>query len=112
MAVGTKYHTGKPTTNPVFENSVSTTPQNTTILYKLPNSENLDDYFQLNFSVGYVFHANEKSNLNMGFAFENVTNQKNSINQHYRINANTNSIERVSTFSLERTLNAFMRYSF
>lgn len=112
LAVGAKYHSGKPTTNPVFENSFVTNPPTTPIQYQLPNSENLEDYFQLNCSVGYVFHANEKSNLNIGFAFENVTNQKNTINQHYRINANTNTIERVSTFSLERTLNAFMRYSF
>jgi len=112
LAVGAKYHTGKPTTNPIFENSHITNPETGSIAYKLPNSENLEDYFQLNFSVGYVFHANEKSNLNLGFAFENVTNQKNTINQHFRINTNTSSIERVSTFSLERTLNAYMRYSF
>lgn len=112
LAIGAKYHTGKPSTNPVFENSHITNPETASIAYKLPNSENLEDYFQLNFSVGYVFHANEKSNLNLGFAFENVTNQKNTINQHFRINTNTSSIERVSTFSLERTLNAYMRYSF
>lgn len=112
LALGVKHHTGKPTTNPITENPVFINPNNPEIIYQLPNSDNLDDYFQLNFSAGYVFHATQKSNLNMGFALENVTNQKNIINQYHRVNLNTNTMEKISSFSLERTLNAYMRYSF
>lgn len=112
IALGAKYHTGKPTTNLVNENPDLSNPTNPKIIYKSPNSENLKDYFQMNFSVGYVFHAEDKFSLNMGLGFENLTNQRTVINQFYRVNQNNNTIEKVSTYSLERTLNAFMRLSF
>lgn len=78
----------------------------------MPNSSNLEDYFQVNFSSSYAFNLGKKSKLNLGFSIQNVLNNKTSVNQHYRINNNTNIVEQVNTFSLERTPNAFLRFTF
>lgn len=109
LALGAKFHTGKPTTIPKNEKPLPTNPK---IIYNKPNSDNLENYFQLNFSASYCFFITKKSNLNTGLALENITNQKNTINQFYRVNENTETIERIRTFSLERTLNAYVRYTF
>jgi hypothetical protein len=54
----------------------------------------------------------KKSKLNLGFSIQNVLNNKIIVNQHYRINNNTNIVEQVNTSSLERTPNAFLRFTF
>jgi hypothetical protein len=107
IALGARWFTGIPITLP--ENETITNNQ---IVYAIPNSSRLDDYFQVNFSMGYTQIVGKKSELQFGFSVQNALNTKNSINQYYRINQNTSSIEKVVTYSLERTPNAFLRFSF
>jgi len=66
----------------------------------------------LNFSTAYTFIVSKKSKLQLGFSIQNVLDNKNIINQFYRINQNNNAIEEVNTYSLERTPNAFLKFSF
>ena len=112
LAIGAQWFTGKPTTLPISTTPIYTDPETPTVGYQSPNSSNLEDYFQVNFSGAYAFNIGKKSTLNLGFSIQNVLNNKTSINQHYRINNNTNVVEQINTFSLERTPNAFLRFTF
>lgn len=112
LAIGAQWFTGKPTTLPISTTPIYTDPETPTVGYQSPNSSNLEDYFQVNFSGAYAFNIGTKSKLNFGFSVQNLLNNKTSINQHYRVNNNTNIVEQVNTFSLERTPNAFLRFTF
>ena len=112
LAIGAQWFTGRPTTFPSSSTPIYTDPETPTVSYQMPNSSNLEDYFQVNFSGSYAFNLGKKSKLNLGFSIQNVLNNKISVNQHYRINNNTNIVEQVNTSSLERTPNAFLRFTF
>lgn len=112
LAIGAQWFTGKPTTLPISTTPIYTNPETPAVGYQAPNSSNLEDYFQVNFSGAYAFNIGTKSKLNFGFSVQNLLNNKTSINQHYRINNNTNIVEQINTFSLERTPNAFLRFTF
>ncbi|WP_264547966.1 TonB-dependent receptor [Flavobacterium sp. N2820] len=112
LAIGAQWFTGRPTTFPSSSTPIYTYPETPTVGYQMPNSSNLEDYFQVNFSGSYAFNMGKKSKLNLGFSIQNVLNNKISVNQHYRINNNTNIVEQVNTSSLERTPNAFLRFTF
>lgn len=107
VALGARWFTGKPTTLPLNNTIV-----NNQIVYAEPNSSRLDDYFQLNFSAGYTVELGKNSKLQMGASVQNVLDAKNTINQYFRINSNTSTIEKVNTYALERTPNAYLRFNF
>lgn len=107
FALGTLWFTGKP-----FTGVRQSIPVNSEIMYLEPNSLNLGSYFQLNFSGSYTFSFNKNSKIDIGFSIQNLLNTQSTINQHYRINNNTNVVEKVNTYSLERTPNAFVRFYF
>ena len=107
LAIGTIWFSGKP-----FTSVMQSVPENTEIMYLDPNSLNLENYFQLNFSGSYSFSFGKNSKLDIGFSIQNLLNTQSTINQHYRINNNTNVVEKVNTYSLERTPNAFVRFYF
>lgn len=112
LAFGTKWHTGKPVTLPLSNTPVYPTPNNPKIVYKTPNSDNLENYSQLNLSGSYTFIMEKNHKLQVGASIQNLLNTQIVINQYYRINRNTESIEKVNTYSLERTPNAFVRFTF
>jgi CarboxypepD_reg-like domain/TonB-dependent Receptor Plug Domain len=107
VALGARWFTGKPTTLPLNNMIV-----NNQIVYAEPNSSRLDDYLQLNFSAGYTIELGKKSKLQMGASVQNLLDAKNTINQYFRINQNTSTIEKVNTYALERTPNAYLRFNF
>lgn len=107
LALGARWFTGKPTTLPLNNTIV-----NNQIVYAEPNSSRLDDYFQLNFSAGYTIELSKNSKLQMGASVQNLLDAKNTINQYFRINQNTLTIEKVNTYALERTPNAYLRFYF
>lgn len=111
FALGSTFFSGKPNTLPLNPEPVFPTPGKAEIAYDLPNSTNLTNYFQLNFSGSKSFKLNKIDNLVVGFSIQNILDLKNTINQNFRINSNTNIIEQVNTFSLARTFNAFIRYN-
>lgn len=111
LALGGKWFTGKPNTELNSNSPIFPSPGIAEIDYNSPNSSNLDDYLQVNISGSYDFIIGKNAKLNLGFSVQNVLNNKTSINQFYKIN-NNSSINEINTFMLERTPNAFIRYSF
>ncbi|WP_428225142.1 TonB-dependent receptor [Flavobacterium sp.] len=109
IALGGKWHSGKPITTPLTNQADNPLKK---INFNTPNSEHLSAYFALNFSGSYTFKWHTKNSLQLGVALENILNQRNIVNQYYRINQNTNSIEQVNTYGLERSLNGFARWCF
>lgn len=112
IALGSKWHSGKPFTTPA-SNSVDTTdPANPIIEYNSPNNNRLKNYFQLNFSASKEWNLNKKIALQSSVSVLNILNTKNVINQFYRVKTNGNTIESVETYSLERTPNLNIKISF
>lgn len=106
LAVGARWFSGKPNTEPLLGSG------NTPIDYQSPNGSNLAPYFQVNTSAGYDFRLTKNVQLMMGASVQNLFNSTSVINQYYRVNQNTNAIEQINTYSLQRTPNAFLRFNF
>ena len=111
IALGSKWHSGKPTTTILNNNLVFDYPNIPKINYNNPNNEKLNDYFHLNFSASKNWDLNSKTKLQVGVSILNILNKKNVINQHYRVNTTNNSIESINTYSLERTPNLSLKLS-
>lgn len=111
LSLGSTWFTGKPTTLSKSSTPIYNSPEIPEVDYDNPNSSNLEDYFQMNFSSSYSFNLSKKSKLNLGLSVQNLLDNRIIINQNYRVNFNTNSDEEVNTYSLERTFNAFIRFS-
>lgn len=112
VALGSKWFTGKPFTPPLTTQPEFITPTAPVIVYASPNSANIENFFQVNFSASYVIKATEKSQLQLGVSVQNIFNRKNIINRYYRINSDNTGIEEVNTYALERTPNALIKFSF
>ncbi|MFC6096687.1 TonB-dependent receptor plug domain-containing protein [Flavobacterium qiangtangense] len=112
IALGSKWNSGRPETTPLLSNMLDfSNPVKPKINYNLPNNNSLSDYFQVNFSAGYLWKFSEKSNLDIGISVLNILNKKNIINRYYRINQQE-FVQSVNTFSLKRTPNISLKYNF
>jgi len=109
VALGSKWYTGKPVTPPLSNATLDT--NSPAIAYASPNSENIGNFFQVNFSASYVWKITDKSRLQLGVSVLNIFNRQNIINRYYRLN-NDSEIEVVNTYSIERTPNALIKFSF
>ncbi|MBF6641118.1 TonB-dependent receptor plug domain-containing protein [Flavobacterium sp. J49] len=109
LALGTKWHTGRPITTP---SAFIVTTANPDIVYNSPNNSKLKDYFQVNFSASKDWKLKEKITLQTSVSILNLLNTKNSLNRFYRVNTADNSVESVDTYSLEMTPNINVKISF
>lgn len=112
IALGSKWYSGKPETTPVSSSINYSNFSNPKIDYNTPNNKILDDFFQVNFSATYKWESLNQVQYKLGFSLLNIFNRKNEINEYYRINAITNSIEEVKNFSLRRTPNLSFRITY
>jgi hypothetical protein len=112
VALGARWFTGRPVTNPISNQTTNDFAGNPIILYSDPNSDNIDNFFQVNFSATYLWKLSDKARLQLGVSVLNLFNKKNIINRYYRINSETDAIEVVNTYSVERTPNALLRLTF
>lgn len=112
IALGSKWYSGKPETTPISSTINYSNFSNPKIDYNTPNNKILDDFFQVNFSTTYKWESLNQIQYKLGFSLLNVLNRKNEINEYYRINTVTNSIEDVKTFSLRRTPNLSFRIAY
>jgi outer membrane receptor for Fe3+-dicitrate len=112
IALGSKWYSGRPETTPSSLEINKSNPSNPTIDYNSPNNKNLDNFFQVNFSITYKWETSSKTQYKLGLSVINIFNRQNEISEYYRINPTTNSIEDVKTYSLERTPNLSFRVSF
>ncbi len=109
LALGSKWSSGKPITTPKKLNLNSTDLFNQKIDYNSPNSSQLNPFFQVNFSATYKWNNNKNTKYKLGIAVLNIFNNSNEINEYYRVNTATNSIEDVKSFALKRTPNLSFR---
>ncbi|KIA82434.1 carboxypeptidase-like regulatory domain-containing protein [Flavobacterium sp. AED] len=112
IALGSKWYSGKPETTPMSSAINYSNSSNPKIDYNTPNNKVLDDFFQVNFSTTYKWESLNEIQYKLGFSLLNVFNRKNEINEYYRINTITNSIEDVKIFSLRRTPNLSFRITY
>ncbi|MFV5695484.1 carboxypeptidase-like regulatory domain-containing protein [Flavobacterium sp. LB3P122] len=112
IALGSKWYSGKPETTPISSTINYSNFSNPKIDYNTPNNKILDDFFQVNFSTTYKWESLDQIQYKLGFSLLNVFNRKNEINEYYRINTITNSIEDVKIFSLRRTPNLSFRITY
>jgi hypothetical protein len=109
LALGAKWHSGRPITTP---QSLTVTDTEPSIKYNQPNNTNLQDYFQGNFSASKKWQILKKNTLETAISVLNIFNTRNSINRFYRVNTSDNTVESVDTFSLEMTPNLNIKLSF
>jgi hypothetical protein len=112
IALGSKWHTGKPITLPFNTFLNLEDANNPKINYSQPNNSRLADYCQFNFSASKEWDLSKKTTLQTSISILNLLNKKNIINRFYRINNQNNSIESVETYSLERTPNLNVKINF
>lgn len=104
---GFNWHSGKPTTNPVFGNEII----NNRINYESANSSRLKDYLRADASSTYQIDLHKKTKAEIGISVWNLFNRNNIINSYYYINDN-NELEKTSQSSLGITPNVSFRVSF
>lgn len=109
IALGTKWSSGRPTTAPDISQIDLSDP---VLVYKKPNSSNLQIFSQVNLSSTYKWETAKGIQYKLGVSILNILNRKNEISEYYRISSLSNSIEEVETFSLQRTPNVSFRISF
>ena len=107
LALGLNWHSGKPTTFP----DVNDNPNDNTITYALPNSNNLDDYLRADCSATYSLNLSDTSRATVGISVWNILNKKNIINTYYTLDED-NMINKVENQSLGITPNVSIRVSF
>ncbi len=112
IALGTKWHSGRPETTPYTSVLDKTNPVKPEIVYNSPNNQSISDFFEINFSAGYNWMLNPNTNLQLGCSLLNIFNKQNIVNSYYRVNKTNESIERVNTFALKRTFNLSAKFSF
>ncbi|WP_238160936.1 MULTISPECIES: TonB-dependent receptor [Flavobacterium] len=108
IALGVKWSSGRPKTS--LDDSLID-PSNPVLIYKKPNETNLKVFSQINLSSTYKWETTNGVQFKVGISILNILNRKNAISESYRINSLTNSIEKVETFSLQRTPNVSFRVS-
>lgn len=112
VAIGSKWHSGKPETE-IANNAINySIPENPVIDYNTPNSNNQENFFQIDTSASYIFKTKKKVQLDFNFSILNLLNTKNEINEYYKMDTANNLIEKIKSFSLSRTFNAGFRASF
>ena len=112
IALGSKWHSGRPETSPSTSNLDFSNPSKPQIIYNNPNNKSMSAFFEVNFSANYNWVLTPKSNLKFGLSVLNILNRDNIVNRYYRVNKTNSSIESVNTLALKRTPNLSVKFSF
>ena len=107
LALGINWHSGKPQTLPLAEQSNT----NNQIEYTSPNSSNLNDYFRTDLSATYQLKFTNKLNASIGASIWNLFDRKNVINSYYTKNTDGDIIT-IENLSLGITPNISFRLQF
>ena len=110
LALGSKWHSGRPVTTPASEDVISDSNGDPQIQYNDPNNTRLPDFFVVNFSASKSWDIG-KTNLRASVSLTNIFDRLNVVNRYYRVNSSL-SVERVDTYALERTPNVSLYFSF
>jgi len=101
IALGAKWYSGKPETTPMSYEIDKTNYANPVIDYNTPNNTNLKSFFQVNFSTTYKWGMSSGIQYKLGLSILNILNRQNEINEYYKINTVSNSIEDVKPMDFE-----------
>lgn len=112
IALGSKWHSGRPETSPSTSNLDFSNPSKPQIIYNNPNNNNMSEFFEVNLSANYNWKLTPKSSLQFGLSVLNLLNRNNIVNRYYRVNKTNESIESVNTLALKRTPNLSMKLNF
>lgn len=107
MSAGLNWHSGLPTTRPVFMNEVIGDEIN----YNAANSSRLPEYLRLDISAMYDFELTKKLKCHAGVSVWNFSDKNNVIGNYYRLDEE-NQPEEIVNSSLEITPQATFRVSF
>ncbi len=108
FSAGINYQTGKPTSFPLENQEII----NNNVNFGKANSGRLSNYFRMDASATYQYKISENVGADFGFAIWNVTGSENAINNYYRINQNTNEVDKFTRLSLGLTTNILVRFNF
>ncbi len=108
FSTGINWHSGKPTTRPILGNEIDNEGN---INYLHPNTDTLEDYFRWDASATYNFKFSKKITGMAGASLWNVLDQKNIVNNYYRIGSE-DTVEEVEQFGLGFTPNIVFRINF
>ncbi len=104
LALGGTFFTGKPYT-PI--NSGNTINPEGSINYLNPNTKNLENFLQLNFTAAYVINY-KQSNITFGAALINILDSNNNIDRYFELNSSQSDIIQFNTKSIGFTPNVFL----
>jgi len=106
IAAGLNWHSGKPTTVPAEGNEIVDGGIN----FGEPNMATLKDYFRVDISALYDLKLGNKTDANIGVSIWNVLDNKNIINNYYRVI--DGSVYETQQISLGFTPNVVLRVFF
>jgi hypothetical protein len=112
IALGSKWYSGRPETTPSSPIINNNNPFNPTINYGIPNNKRLEDFLQVNFSATYRWEGSAKIQYKAGLSVLNIFDKQNEINEYYRVNTTSNTIDDIKIFALRRTPNLSFRAIF
>jgi TonB-dependent Receptor Plug Domain len=112
VALGARWRSGTPVTEPLSFYVDPDNPANSRITYGNPNNNRLDDNVQVNFSLAKTWRLSSRSLFTASCSILNLLDTKNNINRYYRINKSNNNIESVDTYGLKRTPNVNVKIIF
>ncbi|CAD0001714.1 TonB-dependent receptor [Flavobacterium chungangense] len=112
FALGGSWMSGRFYTQPASRVPEFDENQNPMIVYRNPNSSQLNDYLQLNASISFTSKLSDKMKCKAGISVQNLLDSSETINRSYRINSQNSTIEEVNINALENTFNAFVRVYF
>lgn len=107
ISVGTKWHTGRPTSVPVTGEEVLGQQVN----FGPANSNRTNDYLRIDASLVYRKKITNDFDVEIGTSIWNMSGYQNEINRFYRI-SNTGDVQRFERFSLGTTQNFVIRLFF
>ena len=107
VAVGLNYHSGKPLTLPLENQSSGTS----TIDYDVPNDERIPNYLRTDVSAIYQFKMTNTTKATVGISIWNLFDRKNTLNRYYILN-DDESISQLESQSLGITPNVSFRVWF
>lgn len=109
FAIGSKWHSGKPETDPISTEINYSDPLHPYIEFGSPNSKYMSNFFQIDLSGNYKWVGKNKAQYKIGVSILNIFDKKNETGEFYTINTTYNSIEEVTTYGVGRTPNISFR---
>lgn len=107
ISFGLNYATGKPTSQPVLGNEIVADEIN----FDSANNIRQNDYLRADASALYKKQITDKTSVDVGVSVWNIFNNKNTINNYYRI-GEEDTVNEYSRYSLGTTPNFLLKLNF